>query len=178
MHLIPRPRSFEPEQRLKLEVFGNLRLSYIGQQGRYCYINQRSIVEWNLTRLAECLIPLVDSDKNKATDLLNDQLSTIPELFKVEWRSRMMPKFGLESNPSNSEGDDRMIKMWFDYLEKEKLDFTLSFRKLSELFNDNNDQKNDFHAEKEVVVVADRVAVNKQHARQHHPGKSPAGPRK
>ena len=40
--------------------------SSIDEQGRYAYANQPRIALWNLTRLAECLLPLFSDEKEKA----------------------------------------------------------------------------------------------------------------
>ena len=40
--------------------------SSIDEQGRYAYANQPRIALWNLTRLAECLLPLFSDDQDKA----------------------------------------------------------------------------------------------------------------
>ena len=40
--------------------------SSIDQIGRYAYCNQPGITKWNLSRFAECLIPLIDKDQDKA----------------------------------------------------------------------------------------------------------------
>ena len=40
--------------------------SSIDTQGRYAYGNQPSILIWNLCRLAETLIPLIDDNKDRA----------------------------------------------------------------------------------------------------------------
>ncbi|MBL4889407.1 MAG: YdiU family protein, partial [Candidatus Lindowbacteria bacterium] len=111
--------------------------SFIDENGRYSYINQKSILEWNLSRLADCLIPLVDSNEEKAIELLNGELSTISDLFLHDWINRMLPKLGVVSDRSSYIGDEKLVMMWLDYLESEKLDFTLSFRKLSELLDGN-----------------------------------------
>ena len=52
--------------------------SSIDAQGRYAYGNQPAILSWNLTRLAETLIPIVDSHKDRAVELLTDTLKCIP----------------------------------------------------------------------------------------------------
>ena len=111
--------------------------SYIDSHGRYCYKNQSTIVQWNLCRLADCLIPLVDSNDDKAIELLNNELATISDLFTNEWHKRMAAKLGIVSSPSTKNEDEKLIVMWLDILEKEKLDFTLSFRKLSGLLEVN-----------------------------------------
>ena len=38
--------------------------SSIDHFGRYAYYNQPTIAKWNLARFAECLIPLLDSNKD------------------------------------------------------------------------------------------------------------------
>jgi uncharacterized protein YdiU (UPF0061 family) len=40
--------------------------SSIDQTGRYAYGNQPAIAQWNLARLAECLLPQIDSDGDRA----------------------------------------------------------------------------------------------------------------
>ena len=42
--------------------------SSIDQLGRYAYFNQPSITKWNLARFAECLMPLINEDKDKAIE--------------------------------------------------------------------------------------------------------------
>ncbi len=49
----------------------------------------------------------------------------------------MAAKLGIVSSPSTKSEDEKLIVMWLDILEKEKLDFTLSFRKLSGLLEVN-----------------------------------------
>ena len=49
--------------------------SSIDLHGRYAYANQPSILTWNLTRLAETLIALVDPNKDRAVELLTDGAS-------------------------------------------------------------------------------------------------------
>lgn len=118
--------------------------SSIDRGGRYSYINQGSIVHWNLSRLADCLIPLVDTDEKKAIGMLNDELSTISDLFSNHWFARMKTKLGLISDKSNSNEDEKLVEMWLDYLEKEKIDFTLSFRKLADLLDGNENKQDSF----------------------------------
>jgi uncharacterized protein YdiU (UPF0061 family) len=118
--------------------------SFIDKNGRYSYINQEPIVHWNLSRLAECLSPLVDTDEEKANELLDNELSIIPDLFVKQLATRMKTKLGLVSDQSNIEEDLKLIQLWLDYLGKEKLDFTLSFRKLSDLLDGGKDDKNSF----------------------------------
>ena len=43
--------------------------SSIDQNGRYSYNNQPRITKWNLARFAECIIPLIDQDEQKAVSI-------------------------------------------------------------------------------------------------------------
>jgi serine/tyrosine/threonine adenylyltransferase len=99
--------------------------SFIDRNGRYAYINQGPIVQWNLTRLADCLVPLVNTDEKKSIEILGKVLMEIPDRFARQLSKKMGPKFGLETAP------ETLLKLWLDYLENEKFDFTLSFRNLS-----------------------------------------------
>jgi uncharacterized protein YdiU (UPF0061 family) len=111
--------------------------SSIDSYGRYSYSNQKDIAAWNLCRLADCLIQLVDAKQERAVEKLNTELSGIYDLFEAAWQQRMIAKFGLSL--SSKKDDEKFIKSWLDYLEKEQLDFTLSFRKLADLLDNDTD---------------------------------------
>ena len=55
--------------------------SSIDAQGRYAYQNQPSILTWNLTRLAEALIPLVHDKKDESIKLLTEVLQLIKPVY-------------------------------------------------------------------------------------------------
>ena len=56
--------------------------SSIDTMGRYAYCNQPVITKWNLARFAECLIPLIDKDKNKAIDKATDLIDSFEHCMK------------------------------------------------------------------------------------------------
>jgi len=112
--------------------------SYIDTQGRYAYGNQGKILFWNLARLADCLIPLLGVSETAAVNILNHLLSQLPQQFSRTLNRRMAMKFGLFS-PEDEQYVQEILKNWFQYLESEKLDFTLSFRKLSNLLQNGSD---------------------------------------
>ena len=107
--------------------------SSIDSQGRYAYGNQGAILLWNLSRLANCLIPLVNSDQKKAIKKLEKELESMQTLFEKTLLKHMGLKLGLSEMKEN---DQKLVDGWLDYLQKEKLDYTLSFRNLSKLLND------------------------------------------
>jgi serine/tyrosine/threonine adenylyltransferase len=102
--------------------------SFIDRNGRYAYNNQANIAVWNLSRLASCLVPLIDSDEKKAISILEEELHQLPKIFESETALIFNQKMGLGSV---QEGDSVLHKLWFDYLETERLDFTNSFLKLN-----------------------------------------------
>ena len=51
--------------------------SSIDRWGRYAYSNQPAIGLWNLTRLAECLVPLIDSDLDAAVEVAQEILEQL-----------------------------------------------------------------------------------------------------
>ncbi len=55
--------------------------SSIDEMGRYAYANQPRIALWNLTRLAECLLPLFDPDQETAIAQAQEILGAFPEIF-------------------------------------------------------------------------------------------------
>ena len=103
--------------------------SYIDRQGRYAYSNQPKILSWNLARLADCLIPLFHASEDEAISRLNQALQKVPSLFTNKYTSLILKKLGLEDREENIS----IIESWFDYLEEQKLDFTLAFRHLSKM---------------------------------------------
>ncbi len=110
--------------------------SSIDSYGRYAYDQQKNICAWNLCRLADCLIPLVDEDPSSAIEKLNQKLGEIFEIFEEYYYAEMIKKFALTPSLLNKKNDLEIIEKFLSYLEDSKLDFTLSFRNLSQLFTE------------------------------------------
>src|SRR6056300_1325637 len=102
--------------------------SSIDKNGRYSYENQPKILTWNLTRLAETLIPLINKDKDESIKLLTEVLQLIKPVYTNYWLSMMRSKIGLSKEEKS---DIELIANLFEIMEEEKTDFTLSFRFLS-----------------------------------------------
>ena len=97
--------------------------SSIDHYGRYAYGQQGSIAQWNLARLADCLL-IAGGDKAA----YEEELSRYPRLFEEEWLGRMARKLGL----TTTEPDDAdLIGDWLAHLQRNGLDYTLSFRRLA-----------------------------------------------
>ena len=69
--------------------------SSIDEQGRYAYANQPRIALWNLTRLAECLLPLFSDDKDKAIEQAQSILGEFAEKFTTAYQAGLRQKTGL-----------------------------------------------------------------------------------
>jgi uncharacterized protein YdiU (UPF0061 family) len=101
--------------------------SSIDHQGRYAYQNQPLILGWNLARLAETLVPLLDPDRDRAVDLANERLTGIAARYRAEWLAVMRRKLGLVGADAGDAqlADDLMAAM-------EGADWTLTFRRLGD----------------------------------------------
>lgn len=108
--------------------------SSIDQGGRYSYANQSQILVWNLARLAEPLIPLVDPNQERAVELLTETIECIQPLYESYWLTRMRSKIGLSKEDSL---DSQLIQDLLKVMEG--TDFTLAFRRLSQVLCGDRD---------------------------------------
>jgi len=107
--------------------------SSIDEMGRYAYANQPRIGLWNLTRLAECLLPLFSDDQEKAVAEAQDILGAFSDQFSAAYQAGLRRKVGLFTE---RDGDDALIQDLLDAMAKNQADFTLTFRKLGEATGD------------------------------------------
>jgi uncharacterized protein YdiU (UPF0061 family) len=105
--------------------------SSIDRNGRYSYFNQIPIAGWNVLRLADCLLPFIDEDGEKAMVIVEEELKELMQLFHSERLKLLASKFGIEDYQHE---DEALIMEFLEYLEENALDFTLSFRDLKKLF--------------------------------------------
>jgi uncharacterized protein YdiU (UPF0061 family) len=104
--------------------------SSIDHQGRYAYVNQPGIAHWNLACLAQALLPVMDTDKERATALAQNALDNYSGLFQDAYRSGMARKLGLAGIEA---ADDSLAGDLLDLMAQQQTDFTLTFRRLSDL---------------------------------------------
>ena len=118
--------------------------SSIDRLGRYAYGNQPSIAVWNLARFAEALLPLLDSDSNKAVELAQESLQKFQDIYSHLWLKGMCYKLGL-FNEENS--DIRLIETLLAVMENEEVDYTntfldLTFNRIPKSLCDSTEFKN------------------------------------
>lgn len=101
--------------------------SAIDSQGRYAFANQPPIAQWNLARLAEALLPLLDPDPERAVSLAEDMLAHFATCFRARWVQGLRAKLGLTRA---EEGDLVLAEGFLALLHQQRVDFTLAFRRL------------------------------------------------
>jgi uncharacterized protein YdiU (UPF0061 family) len=102
--------------------------SSIDRQGRYAYSNQPPIAQWNLARFAETLIPLIDHNADKSIELASQSVNDFSGQFQTAWLKGMRQKLGLYNE---EESDITLINELLVLMQKNKADYTLTFRHLS-----------------------------------------------
>lgn len=103
--------------------------SAIDTQGRYAYRNQPGIVHWNLSVLAQCLLPLLNKDTDKALAIAQASVDRFPAHFSAVHEAILAAKFGFDHFAAN---DRPLVDHFFRVLAEDTLDFTLAFRWLTE----------------------------------------------
>jgi serine/tyrosine/threonine adenylyltransferase len=108
--------------------------SSIDQGARYAYGNQPGIAQWNLARLAETLLPLIDDDDDRAIAIATEALEDFPARYESHRRDGMRAKLGLASLAPES-----MVIELFTMLQQQQADHTSFFRCLSHAARGNDE---------------------------------------
>ncbi len=103
--------------------------SSIDHAGRYAYANQPSIAHWNLTRLAETLLPLLADEEAAAIASAKEALAGFAPQFMAAYRGGLLRKLGL-AQPQD--GDAELAQDLLDAMGASGADFTLTFRRLAD----------------------------------------------
>ena len=114
--------------------------SSIDQLGRYSFSNQPPITKWNLSRFAECLIPLIDKSEDKAIQLATEIIDNFQNIYEEKWLNMMRDKLGLFGK---SKDDKKLIDDLLTWMEKNKADYTNTFCYLMNIKIANNSLYND-----------------------------------
>lgn len=120
--------------------------SSIDHQGRYAFGNQANIALWNMTRFAESLLPLCCEERPAGSEesepkIKEDLLEQIQALingfsgrFEKAYANMMAAKLGLIEA---REGDDQLILQFMEQLAQRKLDYTITFNRLTASLTDD-----------------------------------------
>jgi uncharacterized protein YdiU (UPF0061 family) len=104
--------------------------SSIDRHGRYAYGNQPQIALWNLTRFAECLLPLLGQEADSeaaALESATKALSAFAPQYEAALLAGLRRKLGLfvEHDEDRALAQDLLLRMALN-----GADFTLTFRRL------------------------------------------------
>jgi len=99
--------------------------SSIDHNGRYAYGNQPGIMQWNIARLAETLLPLIDDDSDAAVEAATEVLSEFAGAYQRHWDEGMAAKLGLATP------DTELVTDLLELLRDQKVDYTGFFRALA-----------------------------------------------
>ncbi|MGX6600717.1 protein adenylyltransferase SelO [Micromonosporaceae bacterium Da 78-11] len=104
--------------------------SSIDHGGRYAYGNQPAVAEWNLARLAEALLPLIDDEQARAVALAVESLGGFRRHYDAARSAGLRAKLGLPDTV-----DDAVVTPLADKLlaliEAERVDYPSFFRTLA-----------------------------------------------
>jgi len=106
--------------------------SSIDTQGRYAYNQQPAIAQWNMARLAETLLPLLDDDEEAAVAVAQTALTAFADRFEASYHAGLRRKLGLMEQRRED------VDLAFELLQimaRGGADMTLTFRRLSNLGN-------------------------------------------
>ncbi len=102
--------------------------SSIDRDGRYRFAQQPAICHWNLSKLAEALLPLLADDMEQAETIAEAVLEKFASEFQTQWNARMRQKLGL----TNAEEEDAaLIQELFALMQHASADYTNTLRALA-----------------------------------------------
>ncbi len=104
--------------------------SSIDHQGRYAYGNQPGIAHWNLARLAECLLPLIDEDEEAA--LAQAQRGAGRLRRRASARPGATGCCARSGLTAAQDGDEDLVQDLLERMAANQADFTLTFRRLAD----------------------------------------------
>jgi uncharacterized protein YdiU (UPF0061 family) len=101
--------------------------SSIDRGGRYAYGAQPQIIGWNMARLAEALLPVVDDDPAAAVAAAQARIEGFPARMDDAWLAVMRRKLGLATA---RDGDRELVLELLHVFKAGEADFTNGFRAL------------------------------------------------
>jgi uncharacterized protein YdiU (UPF0061 family) len=104
--------------------------SSIDAQGRYAYGNQPRAMLWNLVRLTEALLPVLEQEAGSGEAAMasaKEALSAFDPQFEAAHSAGLRRKLGLLTE---REGDAELVEGLLERMLANKADFTLTFRRL------------------------------------------------
>ena len=131
--------------------------SSIDHAGRYAFGNQPAIAQWNLARLGETLLSLIDENVDAAVEAATAVLTSFPDMYFRHHAEGMAAKLGLPAPDPDLAADLREL------LHAQHIDHTTFFRSLAagtarSLFAEP-EPFDAWATRREALLPADRAAV-------------------
>lgn len=95
--------------------------------GRYSFINQPIIAQWNLARFAETLLPLLHDENAKAIGIAEEAVNAFHDLYQRKWLAMMRRKLGLFNEQLS---DKELFSDLLTWMAQHQTDYTNTFRDL------------------------------------------------
>lgn len=113
----------------------NTVFSSIDTFGRYAYNKQAKMGEWNLTRFAESLLPLLDAEEERAIDMASQELFRYQQIFQREYASLMTQKLGFQKAKEEYQS---LVNELLELMERYQADYHNTFVRLSLEFGEED----------------------------------------
>ena len=132
--------------------------SSIDKMGRYAYCNQPAVTKWNLSRFAECLIPLIDEEEDKAVKSATELINTFGKKYEENWLNMMRKKIGLFDKDKK---DKFLIIDLLTWMHQNKVDYTNTFCHLMNIKVDQNKKFENINFQNWKKRWQERLKINK-----------------
>ncbi|NLT27209.1 MAG: YdiU family protein [Microbacteriaceae bacterium] len=107
--------------------------SSIDHLGRYALRNQPAIAQWNIARLADALLPLIDDDRDRAVERATESVNAFGPAFAAAWRATMRAKLGLADDAFDDDAaEHEFVEELLVALHDGGVDWTGFFRDLGD----------------------------------------------
>jgi len=103
--------------------------SSIDHFGRYAWGNQPRAALWNLAQFANCLVPLIDGDGERAVEAAKAAIDGFHDIYADALAAGFRAKLGLAQA---REGDMDLAQDLLSLMQAGRADFTLAFRHLAD----------------------------------------------
>ena len=136
--------------------------SSIDHGGRYAFARQPAMAQWNLARLAETLLRLVDpDDTERAIERCTEEVNAFSERHASAWIRGMARKIGLSPPERGAEGaesadqtdDADLMERLLSTLHDGEVDYTTFFRRLADAVRGDETGLLDLFRDREAITA-------------------------
>ena len=106
----------------------NTVFSAIDSQGRYAFSQQSHCAKWNCVRLAETLLPLIDSSIDKACHRVEAVIRDFDHQYQSQWLDMMLAKIGCDGRQDD---DQSLVDDLLSWMADHQADYTQTFYHLT-----------------------------------------------